>query len=530
MTRPPVCKNICIAFLTMFLLGPGVHAQTPLGPSYLQNELRSPAIGSFFSKQQLAKLEVFYAVLNYNPVWLRKENRLLLESLIRLIGCAEYDALNADDYAAKDITDYLCFSKVLPAAKDSVVLELRISMAAIDFFHDLKFGNHPPEFGYAGFAPADDDRFLITLVAQHVNERALHILPAKLYSQMPEVVTLTGKLGEMLDKTQRMAGWDPVINSNEPSNSNTPLVIKLYSLGIIDDQNAKLADTVWVQKIKAVQRMFNVQADGKMGKQTIQLLNVPVAMRIRELSRSINYYKWLSARAAIQRLIVVNIPSARLAVYDHDTTVLAMRVIVGKTSTPTPTLTSVVDKLVLYPFWTVPHSIATKELLPVFKRDPDYVQNGNYQVLSRAGKLVNPRSINWHNYNASNFPFTIRQSTGCDNALGLLKLDFENPYGVYLHDTPVKILFASSNRFLSHGCMRMEKPFEMGRLLLDGDNRAIDTLTEKGCLKNQAPIVVQAKIKMPVVVWYNTVTVNPAGFAVFHKDIYQKLPWLNNKQ
>lgn len=276
--------------------------------------------------------------------------------------------------------------------------------------------------------------------------------------------------------------------------------------------------------------MFNVKADGKMGKQTIQLLNVPVAMRIGELSRSINYYKWLSARAATQRLIVVNIPSARLAVYDHDTTVLAMRVIVGKTSTPTPTLTSVVDKLVLYPFWTVPHSIATKELLPVFKRDPDYVQNGNYQVLSRAGKLVNPRSINWHNYNASNFPFTIRQSTGCDNALGLLKLDFENPYGVYLHDTPVKILFASNNRFLSHGCMRMEKPFEMGRLLLDGDNRAIDTLTEKGCLKNQAPIVVQAKIKMPVVVWYNTVTVNPAGFAVFHKDIYQKLPWLNNKQ
>ena len=198
-----------------------------------------------------------------------------------------------------------------------------------------------------------------------------------------------------------------------------------------------------------------------------------------------------------------------------------MRMIMGKRSTPTPTLLSKVDQVILYPYWHVPYSIATKELLPAIKRNPGYIDAGNYQVLNKAGKIMDPYSINWHAYSRSYFPFIIRQSTGCDNALGLLKLNFYSPFGVYLHDTPNKSMFMLNKRYFSHGCMRMEKPMDLGHLVLKNNQIAIDTLEQKGCLRNQAPIIVPADVPMPVLVWYNPAgSIQPAGW--FSMKIYTR--------
>ena len=108
---------------------------------------------------------------------------------------------------------------------------------------------------------------------------------------------------------------------------------------------------------------------------------------------------------------------------------------------------------------------------------------------------MDPYSINWKALSRTNFPYLIRQSTGCDNALGLLKLNFNNPFSVYLHDTNSRNLFKNNRRFYSHGCMRMEKPMELGHLVLKNNPTAIDTLEQKGCLRNQSPITVDADIQ-----------------------------------
>ena len=135
---------------------------------------------------------------------------------------------------------------------------------------------------------------------------------------------------------------------------------------------------------------------------------------------------------------------------------------------------------------------------------------------------MDPYKINWQELSTSNFPYTIRQSTGCDNALGTLKLNFYNPYSVYLHDTPYKSLFLLNKRYLSHGCMRLEKPVELGHLILKNNRIAIDTITEKGCLLRQSPLVIPADEKMPVVVWYNPVDTDATGRVIFYEDIYRK--------
>ena len=139
---------------------------------------------------------------------------------------------------------------------------------------------------------------------------------------------------------------------------------------------------------------------------------------------------------------------------------------------------------------------------------------------------MDPYSINWHAFSTKYFPYLIRQSTGCDNSLGLLKLDFYSPFGVYLHDTPIKSSFMLNMRYFSHGCMRMEKPMELGHLVLKNNAIAIDTLEQKGCLRNQSPIIVPADVQMPVIVWYNPVGIDTTGRVTFYNDVYGKFDWM----
>ena len=177
-----------------------------------------------------------------------------------------------------------------------------------------------------------------------------------------------------------------------------------------------------------------------------------------------------------------------------------------------------------------PRSIAVKELLPAIKRSRAVLDAGNYQLINASGKVISPAAINWPSMNASNFPYTIRQSTGCDNSLGLLKLNFFSPFGVYLHDTSNPALFMAGQRFFSHGCMRMEKPFELGHLLMKNNLIAIDTLEQKGCIRNQAPVTIKTEVKMPVVVWYTPAGVSNDQQVLFYPDPYDKFNTISNSK
>ena len=322
---------------------------------------------------------------------------------------------------------------------------------------------------------------------------------------------------------------ETVLKSNKVDRANRPLILKLHQLGIIDSVDKVYPESILKQKVKEAQRQFNLMADGVLRSTILQELNVPIAVRLQQLNLSVNYYRWLYCLIKNQTVIVVNIPSTYLKVYRSQEIILEMRMIMGKRSTPTPTLLSKVDQVILYPYWHVPYSIATKELLPAIKRNPGYIDAGNYQVLNKAGKIMDPYSINWHAYSRSYFPFVIRQSTGCDNALGLLKLNFYSPFGVYLHDTPNKSMFMLNKRYFSHGCMRMEKPMDLGHLVLKNNQIAIDTLEQKGCLRNQAPIIVPADVNMPVLVWYNPAGIDSTGRVVYYEDIYEKFAWMRRK-
>jgi murein L,D-transpeptidase YcbB/YkuD len=341
---------------------------------------------------------------------------------------------------------------------------------------------------------------------------------------MQEIMLIHKKIEQLEGLVSSEYFKDEKIVSAKVSYLNKPLLNKLYYLGISDFSD--LTDDKEIkEKVKEAQRQFNLMADGVLRSTILQELNVPVVVRIKQLKLSINYYRWLYCLTREQSVIVVNIPAAYMKVYDQAGVILEMRMVVGQPSKPTPTLSSRISEVVLYPYWMVPRSIATKELLPAIKRNPGYVNANNFQILNSNGKIVDPYKVDWKPITAFNFPYIIRQSTGCDNALGLIKLDFYNPFSVYLHDTPLKSFFSMNKRYFSHGCMRMEKPMELGHMVLKNNCIAIDTLTEKGCIYNQAPVVVKADVKMPVVVWYNPAGTDSTGRVLFYEDVYKRFPW-----
>jgi murein L,D-transpeptidase YcbB/YkuD len=242
--------------------------------------------------------------------------------------------------------------------------------------------------------------------------------------------------------------------------------------------------------------------------------------KIQLLQKAANNYRWLSAIKKNNRIIIVNIPSAQLKAYDSNTLKLSMRVIVGKTRTHTNTLSSEINRVVLNPYWNVPRSIIKKEMYPKFVADKTYFARNGYTLINKDGKPVDATTIDVNSVSQSNFPYSVRQSTGLDNSLGLLKVEFESPSAIYLHDTPNKKLFSSENRFYSHGCIRMEKPIEIGKWLLENNRVAIDTFDFKKPKKYNRPRPVPVTIPTQVIIWYNLVDFDKNGKLNYYKNIY----------
>lgn len=473
-----------------------------------------------------ADVHEFYSLFTYQPIWLQSRNTTNRDIFLQDLNQAAGFGLREKDYQFDFIVSFRNKNFRLSDKYDSLEAEILLSDAALHFYRDIAYGNNRPSFGYDGLKYNPSCQNIPALMARYISSNSLQSLVTELSGKIPEIAAIEKKLSWYLKVISSPGFTEIKIIPDKPDNSNKPLLTKLYQLGIADAVDADLPDSVLRTKILEAQMQFSLHADGKAGSATLNELNVPISERIEQLCISLNYYRWLSCLVQDKSVIVVNIPAASLKVYRNNFVILEMRMIVGKKSTPTPTLTSTIDNVVLYPYWHVPYSIATKEILPVLKRNSGYINAGNYQVLNKSGNIVDPYSINWKALSRTNFPYIIRQSTGCDNALGLLKLNFNNPFSVYLHDTNNRNLFKNNRRYYSHGCMRMEKPVELGHLVLKNNAIAIDTLEQKGCLRNQSPVTVNADDHMPVVVWYNPAGIDSTGRVLFYEDAYKKLSGL----
>ena len=218
---------------------------------------------------------------------------------------------------------------------------------------------------------------------------------------------------------------------------------------------------------------------------------------------AMNYCRFLNAFHSSE-YVLANIPSAEAFYYRSDSLKIKMRTVVGKKMSPTPTIASYFTTVVTFPLWNVPHSISVKEILPKVQKDIKYLEQFDYEIVDVKGNVIDESRLKWGKYNQNNFPYLFRQATGPGNSLGVVKFNLHSPFSIYLHSTNSPGAFAKDRRFLSHGCVRLEKAFELAHTLLPGK---IDINELKSGKKNAIPQTILINHKIPVYIIYNPVKI-----------------------
>jgi murein L,D-transpeptidase YcbB/YkuD len=289
--------------------------------------------------------------------------------------------------------------------------------------------------------------------------------------------------------------------------------------GVTDGEGVFDADLE--EALMSFQKSHGLNADGIVGPETLNALNVPLKKRIRQIELNLERLRWILGNVE-HREIVVNIANFELYVVENGKSVLSMKVVVGEPYLHTPVFTAKMTYLIINPSWNVPDSIARKEILEEIRKKPDYLTKENIQVLKGWGareEEIDSLEIDWSSITPGNLPYRFRQKPGPLNPLGRIKFMFPNKFNVYLHDTPARGLFSSNVRAFSHGCTRIEKPLELAEYVLRGDPNwtrekllaAIDEGTEQ-------------KVNIPhplnVHFLYLTAWVDEKGTLQFRNDIY----------
>lgn len=263
------------------------------------------------------------------------------------------------------------------------------------------------------------------------------------------------------------------------------------------DRIGQTFDAALKDAVVRAQRRYGLNPTGLVSTGTLAALNVPVSSRVRQIMANMERWRWMPKEMPVDR-IQVNIASASVAVFEGDRPIMSMRGVTGKPGGgETPMLASSIHSVVLNPPWNVPAGIAARELFP---KGPAYLARNGFKVIGTGAS----RRLQQH---------------PSQSALGKFKFDFDNPFAVYLHDTPTKGTFSRFDRLASHGCIRLERPDDLARMLLEGSTdwtpEAIDAALAKGS-------TVRAKLPSEVAVYllYWTAYASANGMMNFRGDPY----------
>jgi murein L,D-transpeptidase YcbB/YkuD len=290
----------------------------------------------------------------------------------------------------------------------------------------------------------------------------------------------------------------------------------LYYAGITETDEIDSSDNNSLAIYK-LQEKFNLPKDSVLNYPTHQFL--VSLLQYRYFQACLNLHRLRVLQSNDENFLFVNIPEFRLHVIESKQEKEAFNIIVGKQETPTPTLSSNIEKVVTNPFWTVPRSIVENEMLNKIRTDSTYLERNGFYIIDWRENKVDASNINWNSIDPLGTKYFIRQKNSNSNALGLVKFIFPNEYDVYLHDTPSKGLFKQTKRTFSHGCIRLENPDKLAQYLTDKYFSNNDLNIKKLISNNQNnEITLTEKIKIHI--QYITCSGKENSDLEFYGDIY----------
>ena len=324
-------------------------------------------------------------------------------------------------------------------------------------------------------------------------------------------------------------GWEPLgeFDNLKPGKSASIVPALRARLKVEGDYVCDVNETgkrykgCLVEAVKHFQNRHGLEAEGFVGKMTRKALSETVEEKVTKLKLNLDRIKWVK-RDNDRYRIYVNIPSFTMYMFDEQEVIQQMRVITGRKGHETPIFYGRVRTIVLNPYWRMPASIIRHETIPKLQKDPGYTNKKKIEIhtgYSEHSPKVNPYKVNWHKYGRRLPPYKFMQSPGEHNALGKVKYLFPNKYSVYMHDTNQRYLFVKDYRALSHGCVRLEKPFELLERFAEIEPN-IESEKSKMILEKNKKTPYRLRESVPVNMIYLTSLVNMDGTVVFADDVY----------
>ena len=479
----------------------------------------------------------FYAARDFAPIWTGEGPEFELRRAA-LLAALE----SSGDHGLPRATYDIAGLRAGFATGADIATELRAALTYLDYAQDINAGVLEPatlaedihkttprqssEALLSGFASADNPMiYLSNLTPQHPQYARLQ----RAMFDLARVVEAGGWGAPVVAERLELGDQGPAVAAliarlqamgylaEEPSSASVTLSTANDAQTATEAPVPSLFDDRLVGAVMRFQADNGLTQDGIVGANTLAAINVDAETRLKDVILAMERQRWMNFDRGA-RHVLVNIPDFHATVVDQDVVTFSTRSVVGHPDPRrhTPEFSDVMEYMVINPSWTVPRSITTREYLPQLQEDP--TAQSQLELWS-GGQVVDRAQVDFTQYTASTFPYTLRQAPSTSNALGLVKFMFPNPWNIYLHDTPAKNLFARETRAYSHGCVRLQDPFDFAYHLLAPQVDDPEAYFAR-ILATGRETTVRLETPIPVHLVYWTSFVDPDGRLQHRADIY----------
>jgi len=463
----------------------------------------------------------FYRSNGYEPIWTADgdEAKARRRALMQALDEATMHGLPDRSPLAAELVEQM---RAVRSTRDLGAVEVALSRALVDYATDLQTGliDRPSRIDEG--IVRKKHKIDMTAVLQGFSKTRPHAFLQNLVPASPQYRELMRERMR-LERLLAAGGWGAIVpvRKMEPGDSGGTVVAlrdRLISMGYLAPTASGNYDIALEDAVRRFQGEHGLEVDGVAGEGTLNELNRPVTDRIKSVMVAMERERWLTPERG-ERHILVNQTDFTAKIVDNGEVTFVTRSVIGRNSHDrrSPEFSDEMEHMVINPSWYVPRSIVTKEYLPKLKNNPN--AHSYIEITDSRGRVVNRNNVDFSQFTARSFPFAMRQPPSSRNALGLVKFMFPNKYNIYLHDTPQKSLFGREVRAFSHGCIRLQKPFEFAYAIL-----ARQTSDPKqyfhSVLNSGRETKVELETKIPVHIIYRTAFVSEDGRAEFRRDVY----------
>ena len=479
----------------------------------------------------------FYQQRGFSPAWIGKEGILpQARSLVAEIDGADHEGLRPDDYHRANIVSLVKKIDEKHAAGETVDaqiwvdLDLLLTDAFMLYSSHLFAGRVNPETIHTDWVVVNPRVDLTDVLGSALNSNQI----SKALRDLSPIHSGYFKLKQSLAQYRDMAKKDdppPLLPGTNLRKGDRGISVqrlreRLVILGDLEDTGkdpVDFFDDATERAVMGFQNRHGLKSDGRVGSHTLEMLNIPIQQRVRQIELNLERCRWIP-RDLGDRYILVNIADFKLSVIENLHPKMGMRVVVGRPYRRTPVFSAKMTYMVINPYWNIPTSLVFKDLLPKIQKTPNYLAQQGIKVFKgwrKGAPEIDPETVDWKKIEHQNFPYKLRQDPGPRNALGRIKFIFPNRFAVYLHDTPDRSLFNETHRDFSSGCIRTEKPMDLARYLLKDDDQWPEERLSAAIEAGETTVI---ELKRPILVHlqYWTAWVDENGRLNFRNDIYSR--------